>query len=117
MSCDYLNRERGHVSWKERKEIVSDAKGIYQAATAEQAALELKAFAKKWHASHPAISQTQRGGWERILPRLEDKFHRRGRPSSRLAQCAESLSNKREFEYKNHLHEVDRRFLVTKSLH
>jgi len=57
-----------YVSWKERKEIVSDIKGIYQAASAEQAAFELKAFAKKWDASHPAISQTWRESWERILP-------------------------------------------------
>jgi putative transposase len=57
-----------YVSWKDRKEIVSDIKGIYQATTAEQAAIELKAFAKKWDASHPAISQTWRESWERILP-------------------------------------------------
>ncbi len=57
-----------YVSWKDRKEIVTDIKGIYQAATAEQAAIELKTFAKKWDASHPAISQTWRESWERILP-------------------------------------------------
>ncbi|KAF0189214.1 MAG: transposase mutator [Desulfobulbaceae bacterium] len=57
-----------YVSWKERKEMVSDLKAIYQAATSEQAQCELNAFAKKWDESHPAISQAWRRNWERILP-------------------------------------------------
>jgi len=57
-----------YVSWKERKEMVSDLKAIYQAATSEQAQCELNAFAKKWDESHPAISQAWRGNWERITP-------------------------------------------------
>ena len=37
-----------YVSWKQRKEVATDLKTIYQAATAEQAEMELMAFEKNW---------------------------------------------------------------------
>ena len=37
-----------YVSWKQRKEVTTDLKTIYQAATAEQAEMELMAFEKNW---------------------------------------------------------------------
>lgn len=57
-----------YVSWKQRKEVAADLKVIYQAATAEQAEINLTAFAAKWDDAHPTISQSWRRNWERIIP-------------------------------------------------
>ena len=57
-----------YVSWKQRKEVATDLKTIYQAATAEQAEMELMAFEEKWDESHRSISQSWRKNWERITP-------------------------------------------------
>jgi len=56
------------VSWKQRKEVATDLKIIYQAATVDQAEANLTAFAKKWDASHPTIAKSWRSNWERIIP-------------------------------------------------
>ena len=57
-----------YVSWKQRKEVAADLKGIYSAPTVEQAEANLTAFAAKWDASHPTISKSWRNNWERIIP-------------------------------------------------
>jgi putative transposase len=57
-----------YVSWKQRKEVASDLKAIYQSPTAEQAEMELTAFEEKWDATHQSISQSWRRNWERITP-------------------------------------------------
>lgn len=57
-----------YVSWKQRKAVATDLKGIYLAATLEEAELELERFAKKWDASLPTISQAWRRNWTRIIP-------------------------------------------------
>ena len=50
------------------EEVAADLKTIYQAATAEQAEMNLTAFAAKWDESHPSIGQSWRRNWERITP-------------------------------------------------
>ncbi len=57
-----------YVSWKQRKEVATDLKSIYNAATIEQAETNLTTFATKWDASHPTISKSWRNNWERIIP-------------------------------------------------
>jgi putative transposase len=57
-----------YVSWKQRKEVAADLRTIYQATTAEQAELHLDAFAAKWDATHPTISQSWRRNWNRVTP-------------------------------------------------
>lgn len=57
-----------YVSWKQRKEVATDLKTIYQAPTAEQAEIHLTDFEKKWNASHPSIGQSWRRNWERLTP-------------------------------------------------
>lgn len=57
-----------YVSWKHRKEVADDLKVIYQSVSAEQAEVNLTAFAEKWDESHPTISQSWRRNWERIIP-------------------------------------------------
>jgi putative transposase len=57
-----------YVSWKQRKEVATDLKTIYQAPTEEMAEKNLDTFAAKWDASHPTISRSWRNNWERIIP-------------------------------------------------
>lgn len=57
-----------YVSWKQRKEVATDLKTIYQAPTVEMAEKNLEAFAAKWDASHPTIARSWRNNWERIIP-------------------------------------------------
>ena len=57
-----------YVSWKQRKDVATDLKTIYQAPTADQAEIELMAFEEKWDKTHPTIGQTWRRNWERITP-------------------------------------------------
>jgi len=57
-----------YVSWKQRKEVATDLKTIYQAPTVDMAEKNLDAFAAKWDASHPTIARSWRSSWERIIP-------------------------------------------------
>ena len=57
-----------YVSWKQRKEVATDLKTIYQAPTVDLAVANLEAFAAKWDASHPTIAKSWRSNWERIIP-------------------------------------------------
>jgi transposase-like protein len=57
-----------HVPWQQSKEVVADLKPIYQAPTLEAAETALDAFAAKWDATFPAISQIWIRHWEHIVP-------------------------------------------------
>lgn len=56
------------VSWKERKAVVADLKGIYQATTEESAKENLECFAGKWDSKYPTISKSWQANWQRIVP-------------------------------------------------
>jgi putative transposase len=57
-----------YVNWKQRKQVAADLREIYQAATASEAQVQLDAFAEKWDARYPVVSQTWRRHWDRITP-------------------------------------------------
>lgn len=57
-----------YVSWKQRKEMATDLKRIYQASTVDEAVGNLEAFAEKWDGTHPTISKSWRSNWDRIIP-------------------------------------------------
>jgi putative transposase len=57
-----------YVSWKQRRTVAADLRPIYTSPTAEAAAIALDAFAAKWDATHPTISQVWRRNWDRIIP-------------------------------------------------
>ena len=57
-----------YVSFKDRKEICSDLKHIYSAATEQQAQTALDTFGKKWDAKYPTISKMWRNNWQRVIP-------------------------------------------------
>jgi putative transposase len=56
------------VSWKDRKVVVADLKGIYQATTEESAKENLVCFASKWDSKYPTISKSWQANWQRIVP-------------------------------------------------
>ncbi len=58
------------VSYKDRKPLAADLRRIYTAANAEHALEELGAFADKWDARYPMISQSWIERWEQITPFL-----------------------------------------------
>lgn len=56
------------VSWKDRKAVVADLKGIYQATSDELAQENLEIFARKWDGRYPTIAKSWRANWQRIIP-------------------------------------------------
>ena len=57
-----------YVTWKDRKAVVADLKTIYKAATADEAEIQLEAFAKKWDKTYPSISRSWQKSWNQITP-------------------------------------------------
>lgn len=60
-----------YVSWKFRKQVASDLKRIYQAATVAEAEQALTEFEQKWDADYSPIGQSWRRHWLRIIPFFE----------------------------------------------
>ena len=57
-----------YVNYKQRAEVAKDLKTIYSAATEAEAEFHLELFAEKWDQHYPAISQSWRAHWIRIIP-------------------------------------------------
>lgn len=57
-----------YVGWKVLKTIAADLKVIYGSATLDEAEIALTAFAEKWDAQLPTISQIWLRHWENITP-------------------------------------------------
>mgnify|MGYP001289968411 CR=1 FL=1 len=63
-----VRRSLNFVSWKDRRSVVADLKPIYQAATVEEAEVNLDAFSQNWDDRYPAIAKAWRRQWEHIIP-------------------------------------------------
>jgi putative transposase len=59
-----------YVSYKDRKTLAADLRTIYTAPSEPAAADALQAFAEKWDARYPTISQSWLEHWEQITPFL-----------------------------------------------
>jgi putative transposase len=57
-----------YVSHRDRKQVAEDLKGIYQAATLEEAEHQLNEFEQKWAATYPVIARSWRANWARVVP-------------------------------------------------
>lgn len=57
-----------YVSFKDRKKVVEDLKGIYRAPTADAAAEALTTFEKTWQPKYPAIAKSWREHWTDLTP-------------------------------------------------
>jgi putative transposase len=60
-----------YVNWKERKQVATDLKEIYRAATAVQAEMELNGFQAKWGGKYQAIGKLWKDNWARVVPFFE----------------------------------------------
>jgi transposase-like protein len=56
-----------YVPWKAHKEMATDLKAIYRAATAKEAEQQLQALETKW-TGYPSVGQVWRRNWARIIP-------------------------------------------------
>ena len=56
-----------YVSWKQRKAVAVDLRAIYIAATADEAAVALDAFAQKWSSVYPQIAKSRRNHWAHVI--------------------------------------------------
>ena len=56
------------VSWKKRKIVAADLRGIYTASTEIQAQTRLQEFEDKWGSDFPTIVKSWRSNWTRITP-------------------------------------------------
>ncbi len=57
-----------YVNWKQHKDVAGDLRLIYPASTVSEAEIQREAFACKWDATYPMVSQIWRRNWERIIP-------------------------------------------------
>lgn len=57
-----------YVGWKQRKEVASDLREIYTAATVEQAEAALEQVEEKWNSCYPLIAKSWRANWQRVIP-------------------------------------------------
>jgi len=57
-----------YVSHKDRKEVATDLKSIYQALTLDEADYQLGKFAEKWNSAYPMVVRSWQANWARIIP-------------------------------------------------
>lgn len=56
-----------YVSWKDRKVVANDLKGIYKAPTEQAANLALEQFKATWHKKYPYISPMWERNWDYLI--------------------------------------------------
>jgi putative transposase len=57
-----------YVSHKDRKQVATDLKAVYQAATLAEAERQLAQFEEAWAGSYPVIARSWRQNWARVVP-------------------------------------------------
>jgi putative transposase len=60
-----------YVSYKDRKEVASSLKPIYQAATEDEALLALESFEQKWSNKYPQIAKSWYNNWPNLIVFLD----------------------------------------------
>jgi putative transposase len=56
-----------YVSWKDKKELSRDLKGIYGASTLEEASASMQRFEEKWVSRYPHVIKSWKANWERLM--------------------------------------------------
>jgi putative transposase len=57
-----------YVSHRDRKEVATDLKSIYQAVTLAEAEERLNEFEERWNETYPVIAKSWRVHWSRVVP-------------------------------------------------
>ena len=55
-------------AWKDRKSVAADLRRIYEAPTADQAAVALDAFEAAWGDKYASVAPAWRRAWEEVTP-------------------------------------------------
>ena len=63
-----LRNSFNYVSYKDRKQVATDLKTIYNAASAEEAEMNLEIFEQTWNGRYPMIGKLWRANWTRVIP-------------------------------------------------
>ena len=61
-----IRNSNKYVSWRDRKELCADLKGIYKAATIDQAEVALVEFGDKWDGKYPNVSKMWLRHWDNL---------------------------------------------------
>ncbi len=61
-----IRNSNKYVSYKDRRELSNDLKGIYQAATEDQGLIALEALDKKWCKRYPHVITSWRNNWTEL---------------------------------------------------
>jgi putative transposase len=56
-----------YVSWKDKRELSRDLKGVYGASTLEEASSGMRRFEEKWGGKYPHVIKSWRANWERLM--------------------------------------------------
>lgn len=56
------------VSYKDRKEVARDFKAVYTANTESEALTALEVVDQKWKSRYPALTQSWRNNWRKVIP-------------------------------------------------
>jgi transposase-like protein len=56
-----------YVSWKDKKELSRDLKGVYGASTLEGASSAMEGFEQKWEGKYPHVVKSWRANWEKLM--------------------------------------------------
>lgn len=59
------------ISWKDRKQVARDLKPIYTAIDRDAAESALADFDTAWGQQYPAVTQSWKANWERVVPFLD----------------------------------------------
>jgi putative transposase len=57
-----------YVSHKDRKQVATDLKAIYHAATLEEGERQLAEFEEAWAGTYPVIAKSWQANWPRVVP-------------------------------------------------
>jgi putative transposase len=63
-----MRNSLSYVSHRDRKQVATDLKTIYQALALEEAEGQLHQFEEAWDQSYPVISKSWRLNWSRVVP-------------------------------------------------
>lgn len=92
-----------YVSYKDRKELVSDLKPIYQASTEEEGILALESLALKWDKKYPQIAKSWYHNWANLVifmqypPSIKKIIYTTNAIESVNSQLRKVTNNKRVF--------------------
>jgi transposase-like protein len=92
-----------YVSYKDRKDLVSDLKPIYQASSEETALSALELFAERWDKKYPQISKSWYHNWSNLVvfmqypPSIKKIIYTTNAIESLNSQLRKVTNNKRVF--------------------